>query len=509
MNDGWIVARSATPYDAGMRLNGTRLLVLALCLSAAAPVGTNRAATPTQAAVLEPAMNQAASTVDASRADTSVRTRRPRPSPQRDATTVASAPTAAAIVPGSNNRASVYMLATYAVTATIAVATGRITVATTIVAKNDSGSAVDRIELNTIAARLGAIAVTSASVDGKPVTVSVKDQTIVVPLGGLLPAGATTELRITYRATLRTGRGGSDWMFTRYGGTLALYRWIPWISRATPFDRPNHGDPFVTGSSSKVTVRVNADQSMVLAGPGGTIPTAPARTWLFEVTNVRDVSIVLAKDFTVTRRTAGSVAVVAYSRPGGVSGSALADQARLALLREAPRVGVAYPWTSYTVVETAGGYGLEAPSMIWIPSTTLSGNLAYIVHHETAHQWFYGLVGNDQQRQPFADEAVADLLARTVLGSLRSSRCPYATLDRAITAYTAACYYEKIYIQGGLVLNDFRVKMGTTRFWTAVKGYIQANRNRLAGSRQLLEALRVASPVDLGPTLRARFPSLY
>jgi hypothetical protein len=40
-------------------------------------------------------------------------------------------------------------------------------------------------------------------------------------------------------------------------------------------------------------------------------------------------------------------------------------------------------------------------------------------------------------------------------------------------------------------------------------GYVQANRYRLAGSRQLLEALRVASPVDIMPILRARFPSLY
>jgi hypothetical protein len=51
--------------------------------------------------------------------------------------------------------------------------------------------------------------------------------------------------------------------------------------------------------------------------------------------------------------------------------------------------------------------------------------------------------------------------------------------------------------------------MGTDRFWTALRDYVEANRFGLGGTRQLLEALRAASPVDLTPTLRARFPDLY
>ena len=113
--------------------------------------------------------------------------------------------------------------------------------------------------------------------------------------------------------------------------------------------------------------------------------------------------------------------------------------------------------------------------MVWIPSNTLSGNLTYLVHHEVAHQWFYGLVGNDQQREPFADEAAADLLARTVLGTLRSSRCSSDDLDRRITQYTAACYYETIYIQGGNTLNLLRSKMGTALFWHTVAKYVTAS----------------------------------
>ena len=41
--------------------------------------------------------------------------------------------------------------------------------------------------------------------------------------------------------------------------------------------------------------------------------------------------MVLAPDFTVTKRTANGVTIRAYSRPGGVSGTKLADLARDAL----------------------------------------------------------------------------------------------------------------------------------------------------------------------------------
>jgi len=257
-----------------------------------------------------------------------------------------------------------------------------------------------------------------------------------------------------------------------------------------------------------VRVRVTTDVDMILASPGAD-PTLDGRTWTFEVTDVRDVAVVLAPDFEVTTADAGGIPIRVYTRPGGLAADVVATQAARAIGREGDRLGVPYPWSAFTVAETAGGYGMEAPGLIWIPRGTASANLPYLVHHETAHQWFYGLVGNDQQAEPFADEAAADLLARTVLGGLRGSRCERAPLDRSIVAYSQGCYYEIVYIQGGNVLDDLREAMGTDRFWTALHDYVEAHRDGLGGTRQLLETLRAASPVDLLPTLQARFPDLY
>lgn len=417
-----------------------------------------------------------------------------------------------AIVPGSVNRSSLEITATYRVYAAITVKNGALDVTTRIVATNASGAGIDRLELNTIAARLGGIRVTTSTVDDVPVRVAVKDQTLIVPLGGVLPDRATTIVTIAYRATLRSGVSNGDWMFTRNRGTLALYRWIPWVSRAVPFEHANSGVPFITPTSPQVDVEILTDSPMVLAAPAAEVESYAAgagNDWSFRVHNVRDVSVVLAPDFQVATGSANGIPITAYTRPGGPSGVQLVQQAVAAISEESRLLGVDYPWTTLAVVQTPGGVGIESPGLIWIPGHLDLRNRTYAVYHEVANQWFYGLVGSDQQAEPFADEAPADLLARTSLGTLRATRCARAALDRSISHYSRTCYYEVVYVQGGRLLDDLRRRMGSPVFWRAMGAYLEANRYRLAGTRQLLEALRAASPVDLMPLIRPRFPTLY
>jgi hypothetical protein len=420
---------------------------------------------------------------------------------------------ATGIVPGSVDRTSLAISATYDVNAAITVATGALEMATLIDIRNDSGDGIDRLELNTIAARLGSIRITGAAVDETPVEVRVRDQTLIVPLGGILPAGASARVRIEFRARLTAGVTGSDWMFTRAGGTLSLHRWIPWISAEVPFDRPNPGNPFVTPTSPKVDVEIVTDERMDLAAPAKDIlevPLGAGRAWAFTVENVRDVSVVLAPSFNVIRREVGGVPVRVFARPGSVNQERLMALAVDALRSEVDLLDVAYPWPVLSIVETQGGEGLESPGLIWIPRTENSINRTYLVYHEIAHQWFYGLVGSDQQREPFADEGAADLIARTALGIIRNSRCPLEALDRAVTRYSTGCYYEVVQVQGGLLLEEIRSRMGSNRFWRAMGAYLEDNRYGLGGTRQLLDALReAAGDVNLLPLLRERFPSLY
>ena len=150
-----------------------------------------------------------------------------------------------------------------------------------------------------------------------------------------------------------------------------------------------------------------------------------------------------------------------------------------------------YPYPTFKVVQSAGGYGMESPGLDLDPDRRGAANLRYLATHETAHQWFYGLVGNDQ-----AQRAVRRRGRRRLRRALRprdAARQPLrdgAGSTGRSTTYSSACYYETIYIQGGNLLDDARARMGSTAFWAALRGYV-ARPPRTGSSRRrtLLDAL--------------------
>jgi len=414
------------------------------------------------------------------------------------------APTMDGLVPGTVNATSINLSAQYMATVRVNFGTRAFLVSSTMTVTNTSGTAIDRLELNTVAARLGQMTLTTTRVDDVPVAATVFDQTIHLPLGGILEPGATTTVRIGYRAILRSSTTGSNWLFTRTNGVLEAYRWLPWISIPTPFDRPNHGDPFVTPVSPRVRVTIVSDRPIRWATTGEQV-AASGKTKTFDARNVRDFSIVGAPDYRITSATVNGAIIRVLGRPGFPISTVL-SAAKTALALEASMLG-AYPYRTYEIAQTAGGFGMESPGLTWIPAG--AANLGYLVAHETGHQWFYGIVGNDQARQPYADEAATDFVARYVLGLRRASRCSTARLDFSIYRYSAACYYEDIYIQGGNFLDDTRKKMGSAAFWAGIRDYLATYRFRIGGTKALLNTLDAHTPLDLVPRDHPRFPNMY
>jgi hypothetical protein len=409
--------------------------------------------------------------------------------------------------PGSVNLSSLDLTASYDVAVTLHYGDRLIAVDSRMTITNASGGPIDRLELNTIVARLGGgLRVTAASVEGAPVAVTVDDQTLVMPLGGILPDGATIQARIAYRAHLHSDLAGSNWMFTRANGIIDAYRWLPWISRRVPFNRPNHGDPFITPVSPSVRVKLTTDRAMRIATSGWQV-AASGLTYTFAAVNVRDFTITASPYYRVTSAVVGGKMIRVYYLAGGPA-AAMMTAAKNAISKMSALVG-AYPYAIFRVAQSAGGYGMESPGLIWVPKGVASANVRYLVTHETGHQWFYGIVGSNQANEPYTDEAATDFLARYVLSMRRASRCSAARLDLSIYRYSSTCYYEVIYIQGGNFLDDLRRRMGSTAFWRGLRTYIAENRFRIAATKTLLDTLDEATTLDLVPRYQPRYPRLY
>ncbi|MDQ3871836.1 MAG: hypothetical protein M3301_09520 [Chloroflexota bacterium] len=403
------------------------------------------------------------------------------------------------------NRTSLAVSATYDVSVRLDYGAGTISAISEMAVSNRSGGPIDLLELNTVAARLGNVRLGTVTVDGRSVTPRIVDQTIRLPLGGVLRHGASARLRVPFRATFRTTLRGSNWLFTRANATINAYRWLPWVSRATPFDRPHHGDPFVTQTSPWVRVAITTDRPMAIATSGRRVAVS-GLTQTFAATNVRDFNFTASPRYRTLSGSVGRTTVTVFYRDGAQA-PAMLQRARWALARLSALLGP-YPHATYTVAESAGGYAMESPAHIWIPRVA-SSRIPFLVTHETAHQWFYGVVGNDQAREPFADEAMVDFLTRYLLGAFRSSACSSNRLDLSIYAYPARCYFELVYVKGGSVVNTVRGRMGDKAFWPALRAYVRTYANRVSGTATLLRFLDDRTPVDLRPLYRTYFPSLY
>jgi hypothetical protein len=135
------------------------------------------------------------------------------------------------------------------------------------------------------------------------------------------------------------------------------------------------------------------------------------------------------------------------------------------------------------------------------------GTIGRTTPHEVAHQWFYGLVGNDQGRDPWLDEGLAsyaEFRHEGTIGAAQSRSIPAEAAGRAGEPMTywetrQGSYYRGVYVQpaaalaglGDLDLVDCALRL-----------YVAANAWRIARPADLLDALAVVLP-DAEATLAA------
>jgi hypothetical protein len=156
-----------------------------------------------------------------------------------------------------------------------------------------------------------------------------------------------------------------------------------------------------------------------------------------------------------------------------------------------------YPWRTYTVAAMADLTGLtgalEYPTLVYQPSTGEN------VPHETAHQWFYSLVGNDEARDPWLDEGLATWAEAGVNGA---PPFPDAIIPPEVTnkigepmsfwdQFDARRYFLGAYLQTYRALLSLGPR---SQVDCALHLYVLHNAYRIARPRDLLEALRTFFP---------------
>lgn len=356
------------------------------------------------------------------------------------------------------------------------------------------------------------------------VTVAGDDQDIlVVPLENVLKPTSSITLNIEFTLTL-------PYVRHRFGMTdksVNLGNWYPVACvyengafRTDPYYA--HGDPFYTQIANyDVTLDVPAGMQVAATG-GGTCSTEGERSvFTSTVKAVRDFAAVIG-GFEVAEAKAGNVDVK-YHYYSDSDPTASLNAAVDAINVFGEKFG-AYPYKTFTVAET--GFlqgGMEYPQLVMISDALTPEIYREAIIHETAHQWFYGLVGSDQISTPWLDEGlteyatalfykwkpdynvdfekkVSDTLSAFILycDIYKHGGKDDTSMNRAVHQYGNNTEYTYMtYVKGALMFDSLRRTIGDGAFEAALKQYVKDNYLKLAGPDALIGCFEKSSGREL------------
>lgn len=349
----------------------------------------------------------------------------------------------------------------------------------------------------------GGITVGRVTVDGRAVSPR-RTSATVLRLPARVGAGRPVTVDLAFSLRLPTGindrfgqRGSTAW----FGSALPLLAWER--GRGWALEPPTSA--FAEASTSEAmaleALAVTRDAGLSVVGPGRLVRD-DGRTAVFTARSVRDVAVAVGR-FRGAAATAAGKSVQVGVAPGlSDQAAGTARELARALGRHAVRFGpFPYERLAVAVLPDLHG-GIEYPGVVLLGTGQTADSTA---SHEVAHEWFYGLVGNDQARDPWLDEAFAtyaEALDRGTGPSYEAKTIPAAGRGHAGEPMTfwesrQAIYFRSVYLQGGVALLKARRAAGAAAFDGAVRCYVRRSAHRIARPGDLREALR-----DLPAALR-------
>lgn len=375
--------------------------------------------------------------------------------------------------------------------------------------------------------------ISRVSVGGKEVatTVAGEDENVlIVAQNGTLEPGERSSIRIDY--TLKLPKVKHRMGYTDKSVNLADFYPIACVYRGGGFVADPYystGDPFVSECANySVTLTVPKKYECAHTGElKSKREDGDVTVYEFSAKNVRKFAAVLG-EYQKMSGLAGKV-IVNYMYYSDANPELSLNAAADAVKTFSDLFGE-YPYKEYTVVQT--GFlngGMEYPQLSFVSDAYSGTARTDIIVHETAHQWWYGAVGNDEVRNAWLDEALAeystmmfyehnegygntfdgkraDALGAYILycETYKAADGADTTMTRAVNEYADETEYSYMtYVKGALMLDDVRDTVGSSAFIASLKKYYADNKYSIAMPQNLIGAFESVTRRNIAPVFDA------
>jgi hypothetical protein len=382
-----------------------------------------------------------------------------------------------------------------------------LTVEETIQYPNQTGRVLGSLVLAVEPNRwLGVFQLNTINVDGVQTSnYSLEGGRMEVILSNPLASMDSLSLKLVYDLTLPWN--GSDQIFGYNNWQINVVDWYPFI---VPFsasagwllhDPAGVGEHLVmdsvdfdvtirqTDSSSNLIIAASAPAEQV--GTGTHYTLKGARTFVFSASTA----------YLSSSATVGEITVTSYYAAVGVYSEVFAP----------------YPYKSINIVETYFPDGMEYDGLFFLSQAfynaydgTLLNNLILIGVHESAHQWWFGLVGNDQALEPWLDETLAtysevifyEHVKPGLVGYWWNFRVydfqPAGKIDISIyQGVSFRPYTDAVYLRGAKFMENLRTRMGDEAFFAFIKDYVAQMSYKRATADDFFRILYTHTSADI------------
>jgi aminopeptidase N len=245
------------------------------------------------------------------------------------------------------------------------------------------------------------------------------------------------------------------------------------------------------------------------------------RTWHIAGGPLRDMTLLVSDRWQSVKDTAAGATVIAYYPTDALAAGQSALFHAAAALRLYSDLYGRYPYAEFKVVAAPlGQRGMEYSGLVTIGEGLFeSGQVVFLVAHETAHQWWYAQVGNDPLAMPWLDEGLAEYAAfdyyqgvygQPAAAQLLADRWRLSVetgeaggisgaVDRPIASMDRQTYDLLTYAKAALFFNALRERLGDDVYLAVLRAYVDAYRWQVVTPQQFFGVAESVSGDNLNP----------
>lgn len=351
------------------------------------------------------------------------------------------------------------------------------------------------------------------------------EEILKIKLPKELKKGETIQINMTYKVQIPPCR-------SRFGygnNTVQVGNWYPILSVYDKNGWNNDpyyifGDPFYSNIAN-YKVKLSVPKNMIVASTGEMKEEknyGDSKELIIEAKRVRDFAMVLSKKFKISEKHVDGIKVKSYYFTEEYGNKAL-KFAVDAIKFYNDYIGK-YPYKQYSVVQTDFYMGgMEYPNLVMISKDLYTKanlfHLEYVIAHETAHQWWYGVVGNNQIKESWLDEglteyttimyieryygkATADEVYRLVVeGEFNKflNTNSDVSFAKTLADFKEWKEYTNIaYNKGAMVFYNLRNLIGDEEFKKVLQSYYEKYKYKIATTQDLIDVVDNITGKDTG-----------